>query len=108
MIEVRIYARADGSRPFVDWLESLRDSQARARIKVRLARLEAGNLGDHKAIGDGLSELRIDHGPGYRIYLARRGVTLVVLFSGGDKRTQSADIKRAKEYWVDWDQRGKP
>jgi putative addiction module killer protein len=109
MIEVRIYVRSDGSCPFTDWLESLRDAQARARIKIRLARLAAGNLGDFKGVtGSPLSELRIDYGPGYRVYLARRGAVLMVLLCGGDKRTQDADIKRAKAYLEDWEQRGEP
>ncbi len=70
--------------------------------------LQLGNFGDCKSVGGGLLELRIDHGPGYRVYLARRGDTLVLLFSGGDKRTQAQDIKQAREYLADYEQRVKP
>jgi putative addiction module killer protein len=81
---------------FSTWLRKLRDDRARVRIVERLLRVEGGNLGDVKPVGEGVSELRVDYGPGYRVYLARRGAALVVLLCGGDKRTQNADIKRAK------------
>jgi putative addiction module killer protein len=81
---------------FSKWLHGLRDGRARARIADRLLRVQAGNFGDMKPLGDGVSELRIDYGPGYRLYFARRGSVLVLLLCGGDKRTQAADIKRAK------------
>lgn len=81
---------------FSDWLVSLRDRQARARIVIRLARLADGNFGDHKSVKDGVFELRIDYGPGYRVYLFQRGKKLVILLCGGDKRTQDADIVQAK------------
>lgn len=81
---------------FSDWLGSLRDRQARARIVTRLARLADGNFGDHKSVKDGVFELRIDYGPGYRVYLFQRGKELVILLCGGDKRTQDADIAKAK------------
>lgn len=90
MIEVR------QTEEFSKWLQGLRDERARARIAERLLRVEAGNFGDAKPVGDGLSELRIDYGPGYRVYFVRRGPVLVILLCGGDKRTQAADIKRAK------------
>jgi putative addiction module killer protein len=73
----------------------LRDRQARARINARIRRLSLGNFGDVKPIGEGVSELRIDFGPGYRVYFVQRGQTLVVLLAGGDKRTQDRDIKKA-------------
>jgi putative addiction module killer protein len=82
---------------FSDWLAGLRDRNAKARIVLRLRRLELGNPGDVKAIGGGLSELRVDYGPGYRIYLVQRGDTVVILLCGGDKRTQKADIARARQ-----------
>ena len=80
---------------FADWLESLRDDLARARIQARILRLKAGNAGDAKPVGEGVSEMRIDHGPGYRLYFVRRGSELIILLAGGDKRTQAKDIKTA-------------
>lgn len=80
---------------FAQWLESLRDSQARARIATRIVRLRNGLFGDAKSVGGGVSELRIDYGPGYRVYFTLRGQTVIVLLAGGDKRTQSRDIKAA-------------
>lgn len=80
---------------FARWLDSLRDLQARARIQARIERLASGNPGDTKPVGEGVSELRIDHGPGYRVYFMRRGREVVVLLAGGNKRTQAADIKTA-------------
>lgn len=80
---------------YAQWIDSLRDLQARARIQVRIERLAAGNPGDVKAVGEGVSELRIDYGPGYRVYFTKRGREVVILLAGGDKTTQSADIKVA-------------
>jgi putative addiction module killer protein len=91
MMEIRqteVYAR---------WFNSLRDRQARVRIDVRIRRLSLGNYGDVKPVGEGVSELRIDYGPGYRVYFAQRGQTLVILLAGGDKHTQDQDIKTAQE-----------
>jgi putative addiction module killer protein len=82
---------------FARWFESLADGQARRRIQARIDRLEAGNLGDVRAVGGGVSELRIDYGPGYRVYLVQRGRTLVILLAGGDKRTQQRDIATAQK-----------
>jgi putative addiction module killer protein len=79
------------------WYNSLRDRQARARIDVRIRRLSLGNPGDVKSVGEGVSELRIDYGPGYRIYFVQHGQTLVILLAGGDKHTQDRDIKAALE-----------
>lgn len=81
---------------FAKWLKSLRDADAIARINVRIRRLSLGNPGDVKPIGEGVSELRIDYGPGYRIYYVRKGKAVVVLLAGGDKRTQQKDIETAK------------
>lgn len=106
MIELRIYAKPDGEEPFTDWLRGLRDAQARARIRARLARLSRGNAGDSKSLRGGLMELRVDHGPGYRVYGSRRGDVLVLLICGGDKRTQAADIETARVYLKDWEARG--
>lgn len=80
---------------FVRWLDGLRDIRARARVQVRIERLAAGNPGDVEPVGEGVSEMRIDYGPGYRVYFKRQGREVVILLAGGDKRTQSADIKTA-------------
>lgn len=90
MIEVR------QTQEFREWLHKLRDDRARAKIVDRLVRVEGGNFGDVEPVGDGVSELRIDYGPGYRVYVTRRGRVVVVILCGGDKRTQTKDIKRAK------------
>lgn len=82
---------------FSDWLSTLRDRSAAARIAVRIRRLELGNPGDIKAVGEGVSEMRIDYGPGYRLYLTYTGRTLVILLCGGDKSSQTRDIAQAKK-----------
>jgi putative addiction module killer protein len=89
MIEVR------QTGEYAEWFKGLRDRQARARINTRIRRLSLGNPGDVKPVGEGVSELRIDYGPGYRVYFAQRGETLVILLAGGAKRTQVRDIKTA-------------
>ena len=81
---------------FQEWLQLLRDPKARARIVARLRHVEMGNLGDWKSLGDGVSELRVNYGPGYRLYFTRRARLLVVILAGGDKATQTRDIGRAK------------
>lgn len=80
---------------YANWLDNLRDLRARARVQVRVERLAAGNAGDVEPVGEGVSELRIDYGPGYRVYFTKRGQSVVILLADGDKRTQSADIKTA-------------
>lgn len=91
------------SETFKGWLAKLRDRQAIARINARILRIaNSGNFGDVKPARDGISELRIDYGPGYRIYFMQRGPVVVVLLAGGDKRTQDADIKRAIGIAKDW------
>jgi putative addiction module killer protein len=82
---------------FARWIESLSDRRARARIQARIDRLGLGNPGDVKPVGGGVSEMRIDYGPGYRVYFVARGAALVVLLAGGDKRTQGRDIATAQE-----------
>jgi putative addiction module killer protein len=82
---------------FVNWLRKLRDEQARARIQLRIRRLSLGNFGDVRPVGEGVSELRIDYGPGYRVYFKQIGSLLVLLLVGGDKKTQDADIAKAKK-----------
>ena len=85
-----------------DWFDRLRDRQVRVRIDARISRLSKGNAGDAKSVGSGVSELRIDHGPGYRVYFSRKGKTIILLLCGGDKRTQQADIERAIEIAKHW------
>lgn len=94
---------------FVRWFRKLNDRRATVRIAMRLERLRDGNFGDVRPVGEGVGELRIDYGPGYRVYLTRHGMELVILLSGGDKSSQSADIARAKEIakedrkqWREW------
>lgn len=101
-IELQEYLTDSGQNPFRDWLEGLKDRQARAKIRVRLNRIRLGNFGDCKSVGHGVSELRIPHGPGYRVYFGRKGETIVILLSGGDKKTQSRDIELAQRHWDDY------
>ena len=91
MIEIR------QTESYAEWFSTLRDRQAKARIDIRIRRLSLGNPGDVKAVGEGVSELRIDYGPGYRVYFVQHGQTVVILLAGGDKRTQDRDIKTALE-----------
>ena len=105
MIEVRRYQRVDGAVPLTDWLADLRDARARAKLEIRFRRVSLGIFGDIKPVGEGVLELREDIGPGYRVYIGRHGAALVILLCGGDKRSQDADIQRAKEYWLDWKRR---
>lgn len=102
MRELRIYTTATGRTPFREWLLSLKDLQARAMIRIRLARVQLGNFGDCRPVGEGLSELRINYGPGYRVYFGQDGSTLVILLCGGSKGTQRHDIVRAKSFWNDY------
>ena len=107
-MDIRIYTDSTGLAPFTRWLETLTDTRSRAVIKARLLRVQAGNLGDCKPLRDGVQELRIDHGPGYRVYLSRQGPVLVLLLCGSDKGDQGRTIAKAIEYLSDWKQRGKP
>lgn len=104
-VQVSEYRTADGRKPFAEWFAALRDRQAIKAIAARLTRLQAGNRGDWKAVGAGVFELRIDTGPGFRVYCGQDGTTLVLLLCGGDKRTQTKDIERAHEYWKDYQAR---
>ena len=90
------------SATFESWLVGLKDRQARLRVISRIERLSAGNPGDVKPVGAGVSELRLDYGPGYRVYYMQRGTLVIVLLAGGDKRTQDADIKLALKIAQDW------
>ena len=105
MIEIRRYVTRTGKDVFGDWLSRLADNQAKARILARIDRLAVGNFGDSKPLRGGISELRIDWGPGYRVYYALVGRTCVLLLCGGDKRKQSTDIQRAIEYLRDYHER---
>lgn len=101
------YLTADEQKDlYIEWLRRLHDHQAKVAIIRRVAWLEQGNFGDRKFCRDGVWELRIDLGPGYRVYYAQAGRRLVLLLCGGSKRTQDADIERAVAYWQDWQQRG--
>jgi putative addiction module killer protein len=102
---VLVYRTREGRLPFEQWLSELRDANAVARVLARIGRVRRGNLGDCKPVGEGVSELRVDYGPGYRVYLAQKGQTLVILLCGGDKRTQNHDIRLAQQYWNDYQQR---
>lgn len=105
MFEIRDYQTPEGRAPFKDWLFALADRLAKARIAARVQRMGAGNFGDCKPIAGGVWELRIDHGPGYRVYYARAGDRLILLLVGGDKRRQQTDIETALDHWKDWQRR---
>lgn len=104
-IEIRHYIDRTGRDVFDEWLTSLRDARAQAKIATRINRLAAGNFGDCKSLRQGLYELRINWGPGYRAYYAIIGKECVLLLCGGDKRKQGADIERALEYLKDFKER---
>lgn len=97
MYQIKTFRQGD-RQPFWDWLRDLRDVQARARIRTRIDRLALGNMGDHRVLDGGVYELKIDWGPGYRVYFGKVDNTIVLLLCGGDKRTQQQDIKTAKAY----------
>ena len=105
MIEILRYQRDDGREPFTEWLDAIRDKVAQARIRVRLRQVQAGNLGDNDPVGEGVIELRVHVGAGYRVYCGRHGKAIVLLLCGGDKASQATDIKRAKELWWEWKRR---
>jgi len=100
--QVEYYRTADGQAPYREWYRGLTDMKAKAAIAERLTRVERGLLGDYKPLGDGIFELKVDTGPGYRVYFGQEGRILVWLLSGGDKKTQNKDIKTAKLYWSDY------
>lgn len=100
--EIIYFADANGKEPYSEWLKTLRDAQTRQRIIRRIDRMEAGNYGDFKALKNGLFELRLFFGSGYRIYFGEDGDTVVVLLCGGDKSTQDKDIDAARDYWKEY------
>jgi putative addiction module killer protein len=104
-IQVLHYLTADGRIPYEEWLDTVKDPKGYAAIQGRTDRLERGLFGDARFVGEGVWELRIDTGPGYRVYYARAGKVLVILLCGGSKRTQDTDIETAKAYWSDYEKR---
>lgn len=102
---IEIYQKDDGSTPYFEWLSSLRDRRTVNRINQRVRRMELGNFGDFKHVGDGVLELRLFFGKGYRVYFAEHGSIIIVLLNGGDKSSQQRDIEQAKRYWSDYKER---
>ena len=100
--DIQVYQTSNGIEPFTEWLASIRDIRTQARIQARLERLEDGNLGDYQTVGEGVIELRIHFGPGYRIYFGQIDNTVILLLSGGDKQSQKRDIEQAKTYWQEY------
>ena len=103
--QVLIYEDPSGKAPYSEWLKGLRDKRAAAKIDIRIERIKLGNLGFWQPVGGGVGELKIDYGPGYRVYFGQIGSTIVVLLNGGDKKTQIKDIPKAKEFWQDFKKR---
>lgn len=105
-MQILHYLTADGCDLYQEWLDHLRDIRARIAIDRRVERLTYGNFGDHKFCREGVWELRIDVGSGYRVYYAQSGQNIVLLLCGGDKNSQRSDINKAITYWHDWQKRG--
>jgi putative addiction module killer protein len=104
---IKAYKDEDGNEPFTAWFRNLKDTHAKARIEVRLRRLESGLYGDCEPVGEGVSELRMFFGPGYRVYFGEEAGNIIILLCGGDKDSQKQDIKKAKEYWKEYQDHGK-
>ncbi len=104
VIELRYYVDEDGRSPFEQWIAGL-DRHSEAKVVVALTRLEQGNFSNVKSVGEGVLELRLDWGPGYRLYFGRDGAVLVILLTGGTKQRQPRDVERAKTYWADYKRR---
>jgi putative addiction module killer protein len=105
MYEIKHYLTIDERDLFAEWRETVMDAKTRISIDRRINRVELGNFGDHAPCREGVWELRIDMGPGYRVYYAQTEKTVILLFCGGTKRTQKSDISKACEYWKDWQSR---
>ena len=103
--ELELYVTEAGRAPFTEWLDSLRDIRGREKTRARLNRIRLGNFGDSSSVGEGVEELRIDFGPGYRVYFGQAGTKIVLLLCGGDKSTQTQDILQAKRCWKDYQKR---
>ncbi len=101
-MEILEYVSRDGKIPFSVWWRKLKDRQARNRILIQIDRLELGNTGDCKSLGNGVYERRIHYGPGYRIYYGKTGKQIILLLCGGNKASQQQDVRRAKQYWEDY------
>ncbi len=99
--ELEYYVKDNGKVPFKEWLDALTDVAARAKIRIRLDRVRLGNLGDCRSVGEGVYELRIDYGPGYRLYFAKEDQRIILLLTGGHKSTQARDIARARSFLED-------
>lgn len=106
-MEIRHYLTASGRDPYQEWLDKLKDRTGRVAILRQVDRVTAGNFGDHQSLQEGVWELKIDVGPGYRVYYTRESTTIVLLLCGGSKRSQDADIQRAVRYWHDYQRRRK-
>lgn len=104
-MEIRRYTKSNGKVPFEDWLKKLRDNKTRLRIQKRLRRISLGNLGDYKSVREGVCELRLDFGSGYRIYFSKIDQMVILLLCAGDKDSQSQDIEKAVEYLKDYENR---
>ncbi|MGI2902504.1 type II toxin-antitoxin system RelE/ParE family toxin [Tolypothrix sp. VBCCA 56010] len=100
--DIQRYVTFDDRVPFDEWFDSLRDKKAKNKVEARLERVKLGNLGEYRSLKEGVCELKIDYGPGYRIYFGQIGTTIVLLLCGGDKSTQDQDILKAIEYWKDY------
>jgi putative addiction module killer protein len=100
--ELRVYESPSGTHPYEDWLNGLRDTKSRGRIRVNVARLADGNFSNCEPVGDNVHELKMDFGPGYRVYFGEDGQNLIILLIGGDKKSQSRDIRIAKEFWQEY------
>jgi putative addiction module killer protein len=104
VVELVVYVTEEGKAPFEDWFNKI-DTAVALKVRTALARIETGNLGDVKPVGQGVSERRITFGPGYRVYFGQDGDTLVILLCGGTKKRQSKDIEQAKAFWDDYKNR---
>lgn len=100
--DIQRYITADGKIPFDRWFDALRDEKTKTIINKRLNRVRLGNLGDYRSVGEGVYELKINYGPGYRVYFGQVGTTIILLLCGGDKSSQDKDISQAIEYWTDY------
>lgn len=100
--QIKIYRLPEGRVPYLEWLHGLKDQRARQKIQARLGRVRLGNAGPTRSVGAGIQELKIDYGPGYRVYFGQEGQEVVLLLCGGDKSTQDEDIKKAHQYWANY------